>query len=220
VDVQIIEAGATSCRLAPAQQQTIRDEPCYGAAVPTWLCLLRGLGPQHKLPMAALRDSLTAAGMSDVRTYIQSGNVIARSTLRTHAQISRLVRTVISADFSLDLPVITRRPTEIDRLIAANPFSAFVQQRPHLIRVIFLEAVPSGERVEQLTAVEAIRDTCRVIGDHVYVDYVRGYHNTHRTAPYFTRVLGVDGTERNWRTVLALADLLRQEPSTATRGKA
>jgi uncharacterized protein (DUF1697 family) len=170
--------------------------------------------------MVALRDSLTVAGMTDVRTYIQSGNIIAGSPLRTHAQVSGLVRTVTATDFSVDLPVITRRSAEIGRLIAANPFSAFVQQRPHLIRVIFLDAVPAADRVEQLTAVEAIQDTCRVIGNHVYVDYVHGYHNTHRTAPWFTRVLGVDGTERNWRTVLALAALLGQAPSTAASKKA
>lgn len=72
----------------------------------------------------------------------------------------------------------------------------------------------------QLAAVQATRDTCRVIGNHVYVDYVRGYHTTHRTAPWFTRVLGVDGTERNWRTVLALADLLSQARTTVARRKA
>jgi len=170
--------------------------------------------------MTALRASLTAAGLTDVRTYIQSGNIIAGSPLRTNAQVSRLVRTVIATEFAVDLPVITRRSDEFDRMTAANPFSAFVEQRPHLIRVIFLDAVPSTERVEQLTAVEAIQDTCRVIGNHVYVDYVHGYHNTHRTAPWFTRMLGVDGTERNWRTVLALADLLKQAPSTAARRKA
>jgi uncharacterized protein (DUF1697 family) len=175
-----------------------------------WACLLRGvnLGRQRKLPMAALRDSLVAAGLTGVRTYLQSGNVVFLSPLRTHGQVSRLVRSAIAADFSLDVPVITRRPAEIDRLIAANPFSAYVAHRPHLIRVIFLDAEPSKERVELLAAVEDIRDTCRVVGNHVYVDYVRGYHNTHRTAPYFTRMLGVDGTERNWRTVLGLADLL------------
>jgi uncharacterized protein (DUF1697 family) len=187
--------------------------------VPTWVCLLRGvnLGKQRKLPMPALRDSLTAAGLAGVRTYLQSGNIIVQSQLRTHAQVSRLVRAAIAADFSLDVPVITRRPAEIDRLITANPFAAHVADRPHLIRVIFLEAVPSKERVDRLAAVEAVRDTCRVIGNHVYVDYVRGYHTTHRTAPYFTGLLGVDGTERNWRTVLALAGLLRQAPRPAAR---
>jgi uncharacterized protein (DUF1697 family) len=70
--------------------------------------------------------------------------------------------------------------------------------------------VPSKDGIERLTAVEEIRDTCRIIGNNVYVDCVRGDHNTHRTAPYLTGVLGVDGTERNWRTVWALADLIRQ----------
>ncbi len=181
-----------------------------------WACLLRGvnLGKQRKLPMPALRDALVAAGTTGVRTYLQSGNVIIESPLRTHAQVSRLVRSVIAADFSLDVPVITRRRAEIDGLIAANPFSAYVHQRPHLIRVIFLDGPPAQERVERLAAVEAVQDTCRVIGNRVYVDYVRGYHNTHRTALYFTSILGVDGTERNWRTVLALADMLGQTPET------
>jgi uncharacterized protein (DUF1697 family) len=182
--------------------------------VSTWVCFLRGvnLGKQRKLPMTSLRDSLTAAGLTEVRTYLQSGNLIVRSELRTHAQVSHRVRAVIAADFALDIPVITRLPSEIDGLIAANPFAAYVAHRPHLIRVIFLEAAPAKERIDRLAAVEAVRDTCRVIGNHVYVDYVRGYHTTHRTAPYFAGVLGVDGTERNWRTVQAVAALLRQPP--------
>ncbi len=45
--------------------------------------------------------------------------------------------------------------------------------------------------------------------------HIRGYHSTGRTAPYFTRVLGVDGTERNWHTVLALRDLCAGEGSAA-----
>ena len=176
----------------------------------TWVCFLRGvnLGKQRKLPMAALRDSLTAAGLTGVRTYLQSGNILLQSPLRTHAKVSRLVRALIAADFSLDVPVIARQPAEIDRVITENPFAAHVAQRPHLIRVIFLETVPSKERIGRLAEVEAVRDTCQLIGNHVYIDYVRGYHTTHRTAPYFTGLLGIEGTERNMRTVLALADLL------------
>jgi len=110
--------------------------------------------------------------------------------------VTRLGRSVIEAGFSLDVPAITRRPAEIEELIAANPFAAYVAHRPHMIRVIILEAVQSRDRVDRLAAVEAIRDTCRVIGDHVHVDYVRSYHTTRRTAPHFTSVLGVGGTER------------------------
>jgi uncharacterized protein (DUF1697 family) len=177
--------------------------------VPVWVCLLRGvnLGKQRKLPMPALRAALTAAGMTDVRTYLQSGNVAAQSQLRARSQVSDLVRAVIAAEFSPDVPVITRRPAEIADVIAANPFHAQAAQRAHLIRVIFLAAVPAADRIGRLMSDGSLRETCRVIGSHVYVDYVRGYHGTGRTAPYLTRALGVDGTERNWRTVLALPAL-------------
>jgi uncharacterized protein (DUF1697 family) len=77
--------------------------------------------------------------------------------------------------------------------------------------VIFLAAEPSPEAIGRLATDPAVRDTCRVAGRHVYVDYVRGYHGSSRTAAHFTRVLGVDGTERNWRTVLALAGLARAD---------
>lgn len=157
--------------------------------------------------MAGLRGALASAGMTEVRTYLQSGNVVAYSGLREREQVSDVVRTVIASQFALDVPVITCRPAEIDEVIAANPFAAQATQRAHLVRVIFLAAVPPAARIDRLMSDSSVRATCRVAGRHVYVDYVRGYHGTGRTALYFTGALGVDGTERNWRTVLALARL-------------
>jgi uncharacterized protein (DUF1697 family) len=177
--------------------------------VSTWICLLRGvnLGKQRQLPMAALRSALAAAGMAGVRTHLQSGNVIALSEFRTPEEVSTLVRDVIAAEFSLDVPVMTRSPADLQQIIQANPFAAQAAERARLIRVIFLAAEPPSERFKQLNSDADLLETYRVIGRHVYVDYVRGYHNTSRTASFFTRKLGVDGTERNWRTVLALASL-------------
>ena len=99
--------------------------------MPVWVCLLRAvnLGKQRKLPMAALRTALTNAGMTDVRTYLQSGNIVAQSQLRSHRHVSDLVRKVIRSEFALDVPVITRRPAEIDDAIASNPFSAEAAER-------------------------------------------------------------------------------------------
>jgi len=190
--------------------------------MPAWVCLLRAvnLGKQRKLPMPALRTALTAAGMTDVRTYLQSGNVIACSPLQTHGQVSDLVRAVIAADFSLDVPVITRRPAEIDDVIAANPFPAQARQRAHLIRVIFLAAAPPPDKTARLMADISVRETCRVIGSHVYIDYVRGYHNTGRTAPWFTP----RARRRRHRTELAhrpgTVSLMREQHQTSRQEKA
>ena len=158
-------------------------------AVPVWVCLLRAvnLGKQRKLPMATSRTALTNAAMTNVRTYLQSGNIVAQSPLRSPGRVSHLVRTVIGSEFALDVPVITRRPVEIDDVIASNPFSAEADQRAHLVRVIFLAEIPSADRVSQMEAHSELRQTCRVVGGHVYVDYVRGYHGTGRTATYHGR---------------------------------
>ena len=176
--------------------------------MPTWVCLLRAvnLGKQRKVPMAVLRQALTAAGMTGVRTYLQSGNVIAQSPLRSREQVSDLVHGVIAAEFALDVPVITRRPADIDRVITVNPFASQAARRAHLVRVIFLARTPAAARAGQLMCDDALRATCRVIDDHVFVDYADGYHGAARTASFLTRALGVEGTERNWRTVLALAE--------------
>jgi uncharacterized protein (DUF1697 family) len=110
----------------------------------TWISLLRGvnLGKKRRLPMAALRTALTAAGLSEVRTYLQSGNVIAQSDLRSPEEISDLLNGVVAAAFYLDVPVMTRSPAELEQVIAQNPFTEQAAQRAHLVRVIFLASPP------------------------------------------------------------------------------
>lgn len=69
----------------------------------TWICLLRGvnLGAQNKLNMPALRAALTEAGLSDVRTYLQSGNVIAGSNAARSARRSTYLLIWVQSDFQL-----------------------------------------------------------------------------------------------------------------------
>lgn len=157
--------------------------------------------------MGSLRAALTRAGATRVRTYLQSGNIVADLPAASAAQASVLVQRVIDAEFDVDVPVLTRTPEELRSVIAANPFPSQAAERPNLVRVVFLTARPSRDHIARLPAVDGLRRTCCVLGEHLYVDYRDGYHTTSRTAPFLTRALGVDGTERNWRTVLALAKL-------------
>ena len=171
----------------------------------TWVCLLRAvnLGARNKVPMARLRAILAAAGLGDVSTYLQSGNVIARSALPA-AQVSSLVHDVIADEFGVDSTVIVRDVAQLQDVVAANPFAAQGGSRPHLVRVIFLAGEPATERVAAVSDDARLRQVSRVVGEHVYVDYVDGVHGNSRTASFFERTLQVQGTERNWRSVLAL----------------
>jgi uncharacterized protein (DUF1697 family) len=171
----------------------------------TWICLLRAvnLGSRNKVSMPRLRPALEAAGLSDVRTYLQSGNVIARSPLPSGA-VSRLVHDVVADEFGVDARVVVRDTAQLRDAVAANPFASQGAERPHLVRVIFLAGKPDPVQLAEFTVDGSQRMVSALIGDHVYVDYAEGVHSNPRTAAYFERILRVQGTERNWRTVRAL----------------
>jgi uncharacterized protein (DUF1697 family) len=178
----------------------------------TWICLLRAvnLGTRNKVSMPRLRPALEAAGLSDVRTYLQSGNVIARSALPSGA-VSQLVHDVVADEFGVDACVVVRDTAHMRDAVTANPFAPQGAERPHLVRVIFLAGKPDPVRISEFAGDASLHMVSRVIGHHVYVDYVDGVHSNPRTAAYFERVLRVQGTERNWRTVLALQKMSQPE---------
>src|SRR5574341_2377558 len=89
----------------------------------TYIILLRGLMPigKNKVLMTPLRQVLMDAGFVDVRTYIQSGNVLARSVL-TRSQVETVVHNEIGKHFGGDIAVLARTPLQVRQIFANNPF--------------------------------------------------------------------------------------------------
>ena len=77
---------------------------------------------RNKVPMAALRSALEAAGLEDVQTYIQSGNVIASSAL-TRRALEALVHELIAEQFGGDIVVLAREAAYFRRALARSPFA-------------------------------------------------------------------------------------------------
>ena len=77
----------------------------------TYIALLRGVnvGGNNKVPMAVLRTALEADGFANVRTYIQSGNVLVDATRSSPSKIAGRVKAVIQDTFGLDIATIVRR---------------------------------------------------------------------------------------------------------------
>jgi uncharacterized protein (DUF1697 family) len=167
------------------------------------------LGARNKVPMPALRERLTAVGFADVRTYVQSGNLVVSSRHRSPQAVAQAVATVVRDDFGVGEPVVVRTAEQIDDLVAGNPFSQAAMDRPKQLHVMFLMGRPDPAGVEAIHADALTREVCQVSGEHLYIDFRDGVHGSRLTGAYFAKRLGVDGTARNWRTVLALADLAR-----------
>ena len=88
----------------------------------TYVALLRGinLGPKRKVPMAALRQTLEDAGYGDVRTYIQSGNVVLTS-LKTAKTVGPHIEQLIEESTGLVVPVVLRTAARVLHAIGYSP---------------------------------------------------------------------------------------------------
>lgn len=182
------------------------NDTARSASAREWVCLLRGInvGGRNKVPMAQLRSALETSDFTDVRSYLQSGNVI----LRAVDDPAEGVGCVLAETFGVDAAIITRRASSWDHMVQINPFPHAAKQRPKQLHVLFLSRAVSKEAVDELNAHELTCDTCRIEGDMVYVDYRNGVHNN-KLDPVIARALKVRGTVRNWRTVLAVHSMLK-----------
>jgi uncharacterized protein (DUF1697 family) len=169
-----------------------------------WVALLRAvnLGARNKVPMARLRTLLEAAGYRNVRTYIASGNVILDGP-KSGAAVARELEQIVVGEFGVDTTAIVRKPAELAALVSDHPFGPDTS-RSH---VVFLADRPTAKAAERLAATDHSPDRGALAGKHVYVQYGAGVQNARLSAARLERMLGVTATHRNWRTVVALADL-------------
>jgi uncharacterized protein (DUF1697 family) len=179
--------------------------------VRTWVALLRGvnLGQVNKVSMPALREALTEAGFGTVRTYVNSGNVVLESSLGSAAKVADAVHDVVADRFDLDVPVMVRTGRQLAAILDWNPFPEAVLARPNLVSVVHLAAKPSAARIREMLATDVTPDEIAARGLEVVIAYAErtGGPRTDKAL----RVLGVDGTARNWRTLSALVDLAATE---------
>lgn len=101
-------------------------------AMAVWVSLLRGvnLGARNKVNMPRLRVALAEAGFDDVRTLVQSGNVIARSRHRSPEKVAKTVHEVIREHFDLEVPVTVRTPGQLREVLDWCPFPAESAREP------------------------------------------------------------------------------------------
>jgi uncharacterized protein (DUF1697 family) len=172
--------------------------------VTTWVALLRAvnLGARNKVPMAELRTLLERDGLADVRTYIQSGNVVFDSAGRRSA-IARRLEETIAAGFGVTTTAILRTADELAGIVAAHPFGTDTSQT----YVSFLASAPAAKAVERLAALDHGSERVVVAGTEAYLNYPQGYGRAQLSGARLEKLLGVPGTVRNWRTVEKIGEL-------------
>jgi uncharacterized protein (DUF1697 family) len=176
----------------------------------THVALLRGInvGGKNSLPMKALAEEFVAAGCGDVRTFIQSGNVIfSAPPEKDESELARLLGARLAERFSYTAALVLRTTEELRAAIANNPYLALGAPEESL-HVMFLTAAPDAEAVKKLDPDRSPGDEYEVIGREVYLRLPNGMARSYLTNAYFDTKLGVTSTARNWRTTTKLLELM------------
>lgn len=178
-----------------------------------YLALLRAvnLAGRNMVSMSELRALAERLGMQDVRTILQSGNLVFRGGRSSAAEARRLER-LLEAETKKALGVATdffvRSAGEWEEVVAANPFKAEAKSAPGHLLLMCLNDAPAKEAVRALEAAIKGRERVRVSGRHAYFVYPDGVGRSKLTTALIESKLGSRGTARNWNTVLKLRDLL------------
>jgi len=182
--------------------------------VPTYIGLLRAvnLGGDTRVGMEPLRDWLSRMGYENVRSLLNSGNVVFGSTVRDSARIERELERRAIRDLHLTTDFFVRSAEEWHEVISRNPFVREAADAPGYLQLLTLKSAPSSKQWRALDG--AIRGRERVRGDgrQAYIVFPDGVGGSKLTAALIERQLGTRGTMRNWNTVRKLARLAGEAP--------
>jgi uncharacterized protein (DUF1697 family) len=172
--------------------------------------LLRGInvGSGNRISMAPLRERLTEAGFGEVRTYLQSGNVVVSSEL-SGDQLAAECRRHISEGFGLSIDVLARTAEELAEVVRRDPLAG-VAADPKRYQVSFCSAEPDDELLERLNALAAPSERLVAVGREIYGWYPDGAGRSRLAAELSGRRMAVTATTRNWRTVTTLLEMAEE----------
>ena len=187
--------------------------------MPVVISLLRGVnvGGRHLIKMDALRALYVSLKLEDVRTHLQSGNVIFRTKEKNLPKLAAKIQAAIERTYGFRPEIMLRTPADFRQAIAATPFPASRNLHPSKIIVTFLAAEPAAEARAALEALKPHPEEVHLKGRDLYIYFPDGMGQS-RLWSAVEKMLKTAGTARNWNSVtkvLAIAEEMESEPTNA-----
>jgi uncharacterized protein (DUF1697 family) len=175
----------------------------------TYVALLRAInvGGTKKVAMSDLCGFAEKLGFDDVRSLLQTGNLVFMGKAQTAAVLERLLESEAAKRLDLQTDFFVRTGKELAAIIAQNPFPSEAKRDPSHLVVQFMKDARSAAAVKSLQAAIKGPELVRAIGKQLYVVYPAGIGRSKLTAKLMEDKLGARATGRNWNTVLKLAAL-------------
>jgi uncharacterized protein (DUF1697 family) len=174
-----------------------------------YVALLRAVNVGGRLvAMSELRSFAEELGFTEVRTFLNSGNLLFSSSKGSSRSIESELEREVESHLRLPVTFVVRGVSEWKSAIAANPFSKESDDDPSHLLVVFLKGPAASGAEERLRQAIRGRERGRVVGATAYVCYPEGIGTSKLTLPVIERAVGVAGTGRNWNTVTKIAEKL------------
>jgi uncharacterized protein (DUF1697 family) len=167
------------------------------------------VGGRNLIPMSELCDLFGSLGFANVRSLLQSGNVIFDTDRRADETIESMLEAQTTKRFGVTVDYIVRSAPELEKAIASNPFPAEAKKDPAHLLVLFLKDAAQAKDVRALEAAIQGPERIQGKGKQLYAVYPEGVGRSKLTNAVIEKKLGVRGTGRNWNTVLKLAALCK-----------
>jgi uncharacterized protein (DUF1697 family) len=146
-------------------------------------------------------------GLSKVKTYIQSGNVLFESDENAD-KLSRKIEQQINTTFGFSVPVILRTSKEWKQIIDNCPYPTETLRKGESVHLTLFSEKPTEEALQQLTKFQSDLDQYQFQGNEMYLFLRHSFRDS--KLPTQIQKLGVQATIRNWKTTLKLATMAKE----------
>jgi uncharacterized protein (DUF1697 family) len=180
------------------------------ASKSTYVCLLRGINVSgHKIvKMDQLRAAFETLDFVDVKTYVQSGNVVFKAPTKASGKLAEKIEEKVLHQFGFSVPVLVKTAEEVSRVIKNNSFLKEEDIDASKLHVTFLSQTPEKTSLKMLDAIVVGSDRFHCSAEIVYLYCPGGYGKTKLSNNALEKVLSVKATTRNWNTVNKLHEMM------------
>lgn len=170
---------------------------------------LRGInvGGHHKVPMAELRKRLIEMGCKNVRTLLNSGNIVFETEETNLQNLESNIESHLSKTFNFAIPLILRTKTEITDLVDKKPFEKIDYHKDIRMYVTFLKDNPTSHldlpHFSKDNSYQIISISNRIICSVLDLSTTK----TPKGMEELEKLFGKNITTRNWNTILKILDI-------------
>jgi len=174
-----------------------------------YISLLRGINVSGKniIKMDVLKSLFENIGAQNVKTYIQSGNVVFEHLEADSKILAKKIAGQIYFDFGMEIPVLVLSKQKLEQVVTNNPFTKDKTKDPTFFHVTFLDDKPIAGDKETILANKSAVEEIVFSDEAVYLYCPEGYGRTKLNNNFLENKLKVQATTRNWKTTITLLEM-------------